>query len=150
MALIKEFDSSNDMNFIEEFESLNGNYIELLRTGNDHLIRLADFTRKGFKIEIDTASPKNFIEIDLFNKLIEIRIEIPPGGIKDKRGELVTWINEDEVRSLTVSFDITGEISMPDISNMTVQNFPRIYFKELLSRIVDGTRTIFGKQLVKL
>lgn len=124
------------MTLKEEFLSLNENYRALIMTGNNYLLSLIPFAKDEFNLQINKQGQDNFIEFDLFHTLIEIRIQIPPGGIKDGNGELVTHINKgEEVKNLTLSFDLTEEITLPD-SPLTLQNFPRIYFKKLLDIII--------------
>ncbi len=121
----------------KDFISLKQNYDALLITGNDHLTRLIDFARTEFNIEITKSPSENFIEFDLFHTSIEIRIQIPPRGIKNMNGKLVTYINKgEEVTNLTLSFDLNEDISLPD-DHLLLRTFSRFYFTKLLDIIVQ-------------
>jgi len=102
------------MNLKKEFESLSEKHKQILQTGNDLIIRLWDFARTELNLKIEFDKPRNYIEFSLFDKWIEISIEIPKNGLPAGRGELVTFINKEEIKSLILSYDLAETIETRD------------------------------------
>jgi len=134
------------MDLKKEFEFLTENQKLIIKTGNDLIIRLWDFAKTELNLKIEFDKPRNYIEFSLLDQWIEISIGIPKNGLFTANGELITFVNKEEVKSLTLSFDIKGMIGIRD-GHLTLQNFARIYFERLLIKIRDSR--IYVGQIVE-